>query len=332
MAGPKADTGYGIPDAGYGMPDTDDRIMILHLVSCIWDPYLASSKSPKMKKLTCFLALMISFISLYAQYGEDHVVKLTEPIVKEGKAMYRTEMASWYGTDIFLEAYKDRANIGGYFSYPDKDLTKCIFFSKTDNPKVIGTISFDRTYSTITAKTDLAERDFSVFEKDMYLLRKTASDLMRTDTFFKHYQNTDLNIIPIIGNGEKKVYFLTGPKNSGWVIFGNDYLVTFDEGYKVKEKKMLHRNIIPVEYGKKPEETGEIFATLHSHKGETGDFITATDICTLMLYAKFSKWQQHYIISEKFIGIWDCEKETLLTLTMEAWDKINAHQKGIKKN
>lgn len=285
-----------------------------------------------MKKLFSLLSLLLSACALYAQYGEDFVVKLTEPIVNEGKAMYRSETASWFGTDIFLEVYKNRENIGGYFSYPDKDLTKCIFFSRTDNPKVIGTISFDSTFSSTTAKTDLAERDFSELEKDMYLLRKAASDLVRADTFFKHYENTNLNLIPMTGNGEKKVYFLTGPKNSGWVIFGNDYLVTFDDGYRVKEKKMLHRNIIPIEYGKKPEKADEIFSTLHSHKGETGDFITATDICTLMLYAKFAGWQQHYVVSEKFIGIWDCEKATLLTLTMEAWDRINDHQKKIKKN
>ncbi|HNU89231.1 MAG TPA: hypothetical protein PKJ94_13105 [Ferruginibacter sp.] len=285
-----------------------------------------------MKKLTCQFLLMVSFTSLYAQYGEEHVVKLTEPIVKEGKAMYRSEMASWYGTDIFLEAYKNRQNIGGYFSYPDKDITKCVFFSKTEVPKVIGTISFDSTYSTATAKTDLGERDFSAYEKDIYLLRKAGYDLMRTDTFFKHYENSNLNLIPMTGNGEKRVYFLTGPEKSGWVIFGNDYLVTFDDEYKVKTKKMLHRNIIPIEYGKKPEDANDIFATLHSHKGETGDLITATDICTLMLYAKFAGWQQHYVVSEKFVGIWDCGKETLLTLTREAWDKINAHQKEKKNN
>ena len=56
-------------------------------------------------------------------------------------------MASWYGTDLFLENYKNRDNIGGYFSYTDNDISKCIFFSKADNPKVIGTISFDSTYN-----------------------------------------------------------------------------------------------------------------------------------------------------------------------------------------
>ena len=72
-------------------------------------------------------------------------------------------MASWYGTDIFLEKFADRReNIGGYFSYTDNDVSKCIFFSKSETPKVIGTISFDSTYNVNTAKADGSERDFTV--------------------------------------------------------------------------------------------------------------------------------------------------------------------------
>ena len=93
-----------------------------------------------------------------------------QPIVDEGKRLYKSEMASWNGTDLFLENYKDRANIGGYFSYTIDEISKCVFFSKVDRPKVIGTISFDSSFSTKSSKIDLTERDFSNYENDLYAI------------------------------------------------------------------------------------------------------------------------------------------------------------------
>jgi len=66
---------------------------------------------------------------------------------------------------------------------------------------------------------------------------------------------------------------------------------------------------------------------MHSHLPETGDFITATDICTLMLYEKFTTWKTHYVISKNYVSIWDCKKDDLVILTMQAWKRIIDDQK-----
>jgi len=61
--------------------------------------------------------ILIIFLTFLTQtvFGQDNPTEQAKPIVDEGKRLYRSEMASWYGTDLFLERYKDRANIGGYF-------------------------------------------------------------------------------------------------------------------------------------------------------------------------------------------------------------------------
>jgi len=61
---------------------------------------------------------------------------------------------------------------------------------------------------------------------------------------------------------------------------------------------------------------------MHSHIPQTGEFITATDICTLMLYEKFAKWDQHLVIAEHYVSIWNCKTDELLILTKKAWNKI----------
>src|SRR4051812_11122218 len=94
--------------------------------------------------LTAILILAITSIAL----GSDKLDKETNAIVAEGKSLYRSEMASWYGTDIFLDKFKEkRENFDGYFSYSDNNLSTCLFYSKDENAKVLCTITFDETYA-----------------------------------------------------------------------------------------------------------------------------------------------------------------------------------------
>lgn len=281
-----------------------------------------------MKNIFTFLLILFS-INIFAQTEID---EKTRPIIAEGKLLYKSEMASWYGTDLFLENYKQRENIGGYFSYTDNEINKCVFFSKSIPPQVIGTISFDDSYNVKTAKTDLKERDFTKNEYDLYEIRRIAFGEIQSDTLFKTYTNTALNLIPLINGKEKKVYVLTGPQTTGVVIFGNDYLLTFDDENKLISKKQLHKNIIPIEYGREAEEGKTEVSTIHSHLPETGDFITATDICTLMLYEKFTNWKSHNVVSKNYLNIWNCETDELTVISMSAVDKINKdEEKSTKK-
>ena len=66
-----------------------------------------------MKLKIIFLFIVLLNVNLSAQSLE----KLKSETVAEGKKLYASEMASWYGTDLFLEKYLLKNNIGGYFSF-----------------------------------------------------------------------------------------------------------------------------------------------------------------------------------------------------------------------
>ncbi|MBV4359298.1 hypothetical protein [Pinibacter aurantiacus] len=258
---------------------------------------------------TTALSLITFFSFSFTAFAQKDLSEMAAPIVEEGKMLYRSEMASWYGTDLFLEKYTDKGNIGGYFSYADGDSTRCVFYSNNEKPKVLGTITFDSTYSTSVARLDVTERSFSKNEKELFVIREAAKKLMVSDTLFESFQNTSLNLIPIVVKGERKVYILTGAEKKGVVIFGNDYLLTFDKDGKVLTKKKLHANILPSYYGEK--DGKKSVGSIHSHNSQTGDFITATDICTLMLYEKMAEWDQYVVVSEHYVNIWNCKTNTL---------------------
>jgi hypothetical protein len=126
----------------------------------------------KTKTIYCiFIGVFIhTSFNLSAQNATD---RKNDRIVAEGKQLYRSEMASWHGTDLFLEKFPERRNeIGGYFSYSDSSVSKCIFFSKIN--KVIGTIAFDSTYSSETATIDGAERGFTSKEFELFTIRQSS--------------------------------------------------------------------------------------------------------------------------------------------------------------
>lgn len=279
------------------------------------------------------LSILLTIIALKLS-GQVNPTELAQPIVAEGKMLYKSEMASWYGTDLFLEKFHDIAKIGGYFSYVENETPTCIFFSESDTPTVIGTIMFDTTYDLNKAKVNLSERKFTPKENDLYTIRKIAISEINTDTMFTMYKNMNFNLIPLINGSEKKVYILTGPTLSGVVVFGNDYLLTFNKDNDLVLKKKLHNNIIPHYYGEVGKEGDHIVGAMHSHLPETGDFITATDICTLMLYSKFANWETYNVVSEKYLNNWNCETNTLIVVPMDSkeWDRIyQGQEKGNRK-
>lgn len=267
-----------------------------------------------MKRIITSILLLIS-INTFSQIDLDNIAK---EIADEGKELYKLELAAWSGSDIFKDSFKEPERIGGYFSYMEGGKPKCLFFSKGENPKVLGVVSFGDISVIETATIDFKEREFQKNEKELYTIRAKALAEIQKDTLFKAYNNTNINLIPTDWHGEKKVYALTAPKITGVVLFGNDYLITFDNANNILNKKKLHRNLIPIEY----DNTENAVTSVHSHAEGTNEFITPTDVCTLMLYAKYAGWKEHIVVSENYVSLWDCDNDSLKIITKDKFEEM----------
>jgi hypothetical protein len=255
--------------------------------------------------------IAVLFILFAASFQAQNLEKLSKEINEEGIALYRSEMASWYGTDVFKANYKQMENVGGYFSYIDESVPKCIFFSKEN--KVLATIAFPTNYNPQNAKLDLKERDFTSTEIEYFTIRENALARIKTDTLFKSYKNTSFNIVPLIKKNVKKVYVLTGPSVNNVVIFGNDYLITFNNKNEVKNVEKLHNSMIAQNIN--DEKVGKTISGVHSHVIENWQTITPTDICTLMLYQNLTDWGSYITISKKFTSIWNSNNNIVIMKT-----------------
>jgi hypothetical protein len=272
------------------------------------------------KKLITIISISVAALNAYAQ--PQDLSHIADSITTEAKTLYRSEMASWYGTDVLVANYPVKRQLSaGYFSYLSGTGGTCVFFSKGEEPKVLISFTFDNTYNIHTVVTDTTERKFSKPEAELYAIRKQALLRINNDTTFKHYRVGTLNVIPMVINKQKRVYVLNGSSQNNLIVIGNDYLIDFNKHNEITEVKRLHKGLLTFE--SKPGQK----ALIHSHLPEYSPYITATDICTLMLYKSFTTSKQHYVISSANVSIWDYDKNSLLILTREAWDKINADQK-----
>ena len=266
-----------------------------------------------------FKKLLLIGLFLCGLMAQAQKSKAEEKVLAEAWLLYNSEKASWHGTDLFFERFPQKeGRIGGYFSYSEEKVHKCVFFDNDENPNVLATIAFDDNFIPEAASVDTISRKLTILEKDLFIIRQKAFEEIKTDTLFKFYKNTNPNLIPLITGKEKKVYILTGPTVNGVVVFGNDYLLEFDKKNNLSSKKALHKNIIPIEYN---EET-EGATTIHNHQESTGDLITATDVCTLMLYGTYTNWKSHIVMSKNNVCIWDCSTSQLVVLTRDAWQKM----------
>lgn len=71
---------------------------------------------------------------------------------------------------------------------------------------------------------------------------------------------------------------------------------------------------------------------MHSHLESTGNHITSTDVCSLMLYGNYVNWKQHIVLCDKNVSLWDFNNKNLIILTKKAWKKNNINMMIKKKN
>jgi hypothetical protein len=269
-----------------------------------------------MKKV--LFAVFVMFIVNQVTAQKKDLVAIADSIEREAKILYLSEKASWHGTDIFMDKLKHKKSlIGSYISYDTGKGVNNVFFTKGDDPQVLSTITFNYNFDLNNYKLDTVSRKLTTKEKELVKLRQAALAIVRTDTTFQHYRNTSLNVITTMNS--KKVYVVTAPTVNGLIILGNDYLLTFDKKNQLITKQKIHQDIQV--FNTKPND-GQV-AAVHSHLPTTGAYITATDICTLMLYKDFTSWDNHMVGSKDYVSIWDMKKDKLLILTVEAAKKIS---------
>ncbi|MBN1952208.1 MAG: hypothetical protein JW801_13490 [Bacteroidales bacterium] len=265
------------------------------------------------------LIFLLSLLSMFLQARPPDPVKLLE----RGELLYRLELGSWYGTDNFIANFPDlRDSIGGYLSYVNSENNVVtIFFSRTIPVQILVRFTFEGIPNMIPISVETDNRQATSLESDLIRIRMDAIRRIQNDAqgFFSVYENTSLNPIPLITRGERLVYILTATNESGYLFIGNDYLLTYDKANNFKKQKKIHNSLLQFSYEGSGNAEDKAL-TYHSHV--LSEAIDVTDICTLLLYRNYLKWDQHYVISKKYVSIFDMKAGQLVIMKRKAWDKL----------
>jgi len=268
-----------------------------------------------MKRL---FALILVVSTTFGLFGQVKIpTKEINSIVEEGKLLYRCELASRNGLSLVLRNGIEQNDIRGLFSRVSNDTTIWVCYSKDSSPRVLGTVTFDSTSILQNAVVDISTRPFTKPERELFMMNEQAIGFARGEPKILSFENTVMRSIPIIYKGARKIYLLTQSLVQYEVVFGNDYVITLDKLLNIVSFQGLHSKLIAVNYGKNQENTGQVKESQHVHTEKTGDLITPTDICILLLNAKNTGWKQHKVLTPNFEYVWNFQTGQLSVVTIK---------------
>ena len=236
-----------------------------------------------MKKLSLIvLASLFSGILLAQtiEISEAELKAQLDSVLVEAHLLYKYEKAAWISTDLAMGDQAIKNDFAGYLTYEKQGKIKVIILGK-QSQNCIAEYSFGNDFNKPeSAKTK--SRKTSNKEKKLIDIRtKIWSGII--DNKYAVALPPDgfaLNAILIPVAKKYKFYIITGATLRNVIPYGNDYLFIVDKNGEIENWQKFHSRLIPAE----TEVNGHKVNVAHSHL-KTTPLITATDICTFMLYA-----------------------------------------------
>lgn len=245
-----------------------------------------------MKTLILSLLLGLSF----SAFAQEQYQPQMDSILHEADLLYRHEKATWISTDMILADRKLKKRYGGFVTYHSQDSTFVTILGKKQKSAIakytfIGT-EFDQALTVDMEYSVLSELEKKLLHVKSKLLKKV---------FKKKYEvvipkGFDPNFILLKTASGYRFYIIMGTTQEGSVPFGNDYIFEVNTDLEITQWQKLHSRIIPAPPNFPG--MGTVTSVMHSHLKST-PYITATDICTFRLYAKYTDLKEFSVYSPK---------------------------------
>ncbi|NDV82022.1 hypothetical protein [Bacteroides sp. 51] len=230
-----------------------------------------------------------------------------DSILVEGNLLYYYEKATWVAYDM---AYSDpliRSKFESYLTYQTGKSIKTIILGK-NLEKCVAEYTFITDYDTPDF-TQFEERPLSPYEKKLiYMRERIMNQLGKEEYDIQVPEGFSLNFILLPFEKKYKLYILTGTSQPNIIPFGNDYLFITDDYGNIEKWRKFHTELIPIEIGQNSRNITQI---MHTHTS-SNPLISATDICTFMLYGPLYDLEELIVISEDRDMLYDMDSNTIL--------------------
>jgi len=269
-----------------------------------------------MKSIISTLSLIFLISTTNAQDKlQDKLKEEAAAVVQAGKQYYQIEMGTRKAKAAFEKKYEGKEKAEGVIAYAEGNQIHCVYFSAGNKPKVIASMDFDTTFEEKGKVINFEERELYSNEKNLILLKKNAMMAVEADPAkYMKPEGASFFYIPMLENGKGRVMVLSQSANEKKVIFGGDYLLQFDDKMALTGQKSIHPNVTIIGYGSEVEAGKDPSGGTHFHFPETGDLMTESDICVMMLHEKAANWKFHSVISQNYICFYNCLTSELIPI------------------
>ncbi len=249
-----------------------------------------------MKKIfVCAFVILSQFVYSQTDMSEKEMNVILDSILLEGNTLYKYEKVAWISTDIASEKPSVKNDFGGYLVYRLGDTLKTIILNHEGDAviyELVFTKDLDKPDFELSKK-----RNLTTYEKELLSVKKTmVEQIVNGDYHLSTADDFSLNLILMPINNTFRLYIISGTSQNDVIPFGNDYLFIANKSGEIENWKKYHSRLIPaytVLFGDKVTEI------THSHL-KTEPFISPTDICTFMLYAKLCGLDSFSVYSPYF--------------------------------
>ena len=268
---------------------------------------------------------LISLLSVFCLKAQETSAVPKDEILRTAAYLYRMERARLLSTNVVLKKYPGKFyRLGGSVSFPFHDSVRTIYWLKKDSTSIELTFTFDSIPDSSNYIVDPRKRTAGEEELKLINIHQETMKIMNKNKghFFSFYNYTSNHLVLISGETEDQVYIMTMSNDKDDLIFGNDYQLIFTKNLKLKSKLKIHENGYSLKLMQDTLKDSSDIETFHTHKESTLAYITATDICVLMLYSDKVNWVKHTVLSDSYACTWNLKKQDLLILTRKSYDKI----------
>jgi len=235
-----------------------------------------------MKKISLLVLSLFSSILLAQkiELSENELNNRLDSILTEGNLLYKYEKSAWISTDLAFENPTVKAEFYGYLTYEEQGEIKTIILGEKHQTCIAEYVfknNFNKPKSEKIEKRELSDKEKTLIE----IREKILENIYENKYEVTVPEGYKLNLILLPFADKYKLYMITGTTQNNEIPFGNDYIFIADKNGKIESWHKFHSRLIPtytMMNGNKVEES------IHSHLMTT-PLITATDICTFMLYA-----------------------------------------------
>lgn len=235
-----------------------------------------------MRTFALILVLISSiFIKAQSTLTENQITEKLDSILFEGNLLYRYEKAAWISIDMARDNRKVKNSFSNYLVYLDNDTIKSIILNKNSDCiyELKFVFQFEKPVSDVVLTRPLSSNEKKLVSTKAAILNKIVENKISLEC----PEGFGLNMIMMPKEDGFKFYIISGSNKSGIIPFGNDYLFLTDNYGNIQSWKKFHSRLIALE--SKGPEGEDVREMIHSHL-RTEPFISATDVCTFMLYAK----------------------------------------------